>query len=495
MTPSASTNPRPRRGFQFVSLQHERLERKLALSFGFMSFIPILIVVWAKVYQADLGVAIYLITTSALIGYFVVRSMVKSMLALTKKARAITSGRATGAIDVDEHNEIGELARAFNRITQDLEQKIDELESSRQLVKKLLSRIGTAIVSYEGIDNLLSLIVENASAALEAQMGSLMLVDGEKQDLFAKASWSHNGRAHDAAVRVKLGESIAGWVAREGRPMRGKSMASTMGFTNTHASVDCAALCVPLKLREQSIGVLTVLRESGARPFTEDDEMLLSSIGSQMAVAIENYRLNLDVEHTYVETIMALALAVEAKDPYSAGHSKRVGFYATKIGEAMGLEQEMLRTLQDAGVLHDLGKIGIKDEILLKTTPLTPDEAKIMQQHPIIGEAIVKPVRSLQKVVALVRHHHEHFDGSGYPGGLKGEEIPLGARILAVADTYDAMVTDRPYRKRLSIEEARAELRKSAGTQHDPVAIEAFLRVLAEKEQRLAASESPSNPA
>jgi len=214
-----------------------------------------------------------------------------------------------------------------------------------------------------------------------------------------------------------------------------------------------------------------------------------------MAVAIENYRLNLDVEHTYVETIMALALAVEAKDPYSAGHSKRVGFYATKIGEAMGLEQEMLRTLQDAGVLHDLGKIGIKDEILLKTTPLTPDEAKIMQQHPIIGEAIVKPVRSLQKVVALVRHHHEHFDGSGYPGGLKGEEIPLGARILAVADTYDAMVTDRPYRKRLSIEEARAELRKSAGTQHDPVAIEAFLRVLAEKEQRLAASESPSNPA
>lgn len=478
-----------------MSLQHERLDRKLALSFGFMSFIPILIVVWAKVYRADLGAALYFITASAFIGYFVVRSMVQSMLTLTRKARELTSGRAMGAIDIDEHNEIGELARAFNRITQDLEQKIDELESSRQLVKKLLSRIGTAIVSYEGIDNLLSLIVENASAALEAQMGSLMLVDGERQDLFVKATWSQNGQEHDATVRVKLGEGIAGWVAREGRPMRGKSMASALGFTNTHTSVDCAALCVPLTLREQSIGVLTVLRESGARPFIEDDEMLLASIGSQMAVAIENYRLNLDMERTYVETIMALALAVEAKDPYSAGHSKRVGVYAAKIGEAMGLDQEMLRTLQDAGVLHDIGKIGIKDEILLKATSLTADEAKIMQQHPIIGTAIVKPVRSLQKVVAFVRHHHERFDGTGYPAGLKGEEIPLGARILSVADTYDAMITDRPYRKRLSLEEAKAELSRSAGTQHDPVAVEAFLRVLADKEHRLAASASSSQPA
>ena len=108
-----------------------------------------------------------------------------------------------------------------------------------------------------------------------------------------------------------------------------------------------------------------------------------------------------------------------------------------------------------------------------------------MQQHPVIGEAIVKPIRSLSKVVELVRCHHERFDGSGYPAGLKGDQLPLGARILSVADTYDSMVTDRPYRKRLSAEQARAELKRSAGTQHDPVAVEAFLRVLDRKEQRL----------
>lgn len=484
---------RPASRFKMVSMKEERLERKLALAFGFMSFIPFLILVYVIMYKVDLKMAVYFIAISAFIGYFVARRMIGSMLAITQKVRQLTSGEATGTIDVEEHNEIGELARAFNRITQDLEQKIDELESSRQLVKRLLSRIGTAIVSYEGIDNLLNLIMENAAAALEAQMGSLLLVDGEKQDLYMKSTWSNNGQATDAALRVKLGDGIAGWVAREGRPMRGKSMASSFGFMNTHTNVDSAVLCVPLKLRDHSIGVMAVLREHTTSSFTEDDELLLSSIGSQMAVAIENYRLNLDVERTYVETIMALALAVEAKDPYSAGHSKRVGHYAQQIGEIMEMDAEMLRTLNDAGVLHDIGKIGVKDDILLKTSALTPDEIKIMQQHPIIGEAIVKPVRSLHRVVELVRCHHERFDGSGYPSALKGSDIPLGARILSVADTYDSMITDRPYRKRLAPEAAKLELKQSAGTQHDPVVVEAFLRVLAQKEQRASAG-APAAP-
>jgi len=220
--------------------------------------------------------------------------------------------------------------------------------------------------------------------------------------------------------------------------------------------------------------------------------MLLTNIGSQVAVAIENYRLNLDVERTYVETILALALAVEAKDPYSAGHSKRVGFYASKIGEQMGLDVETQRILSHAGILHDIGKIGIKDDILLKPGMLTPDEQKIMQQHSVIGEAIVKPVRSLHQVVSLVRHHHERFDGTGYPDALKGEAIPIGARVLAVADTYDAMVTDRPYRRRLSLEEARAELKRNAGIQHDPTVVDAFLRYLDEKAHRQAAAKGPA---
>ena len=479
---------------RLIPLKEEKLERKLVLAFGFMSFIPILLIVWAMVYRVELEIAIFPIVASVFVGYFLVaRRMIKSVLTVTKRATAISSGQSKGMVDTDERNEIGELARAFNHITQELEQKISELESSRLLVKKLLSRIGTAIISYESIDNILNLIVENTVAALEAKLGSLMLVDGEKQELQVKTAWSSKGQSVDSNLRVKLGEDVTGWVAREGRSMRGKGKAGSLGFLEG-SDEEGSILCVPLKLREQSIGVISVLRASGLPAFEEDDESLLESIGSQMAVAIENYRLNLDVERTYLETIMALALAVEAKDPYSAGHSKRVGFYATQIGEVLGCDQDTLRVLNDAGILHDVGKIGIKDVILLKVTPLTPDEQKIMQQHPIIGEAIIKPIRSLAKVVAIVRHHHEHHDGSGYPSGLKGEEIPLGARILGVADTYDSLVTDRPYRKRLSIEDAKLELKKTAGSQHDSKVVDALFRVLAEKEHRKIPAKETNKP-
>jgi len=452
-----------------------------------MSFIPLLLVLWARVTGTDLNLVILLVAASALLGYFLIaRPMVRGIITIAHRVSALSRQRADGQGHVAESNEIGELARAFNRITQELQEKIEELESSRDLVKKLLSRIGTAIVSYEGIDNLLNLIMENTASALEAQMGSLVLVDGEKQELFVKATWSANGQATDKALRLKLEEGIPGWVMKEKRPLRGTGDPTAVGLAPGDARGERPFLSVPLQLRDQPIGVMSVLRENAARPFTEDDEALMASIGSQIAVAIENYRLNLDVERTYVETIMALALAVEAKDPYSAGHSKRVGFYATKIGEQMGMDEELQRVLNAAGVLHDIGKIGIKDEILLKPAALTAEETRIMQQHSVIGEAILRPVHSLKKVSELVRCHHERFDGTGYPNGLQGEQIPIEARILTVADAYDSIVTDRPYRKRLSLESARAELREGAGSQFDPTIVDAFLKVLSEKELRQA---------
>ena len=243
------------------------------------------------------------------------------------------------------------------------------------------------------------------------------------------------------------------------------------------------------------MGVVMVLRTDASKGFTDDDQSLVSSIGSQIAVAVENYRLNLDVERTYIETIMALALAVEAKDPYSAGHSKRVGFYASQLAKEMGMDAEVQQTLNNAGILHDIGKIGVKDEILLKPGRLTDEEFKLMQQHPVIGEAIVKPVRALSKVVQLVRCHHERYDGKGYPSGLKGEEIPLEARLLSVVDAYDAMSTNRPYRKRLTQDEVKAELKRNSGIQHDPQFVEAFLRMLEKKELHQVAAKTSGTPA
>ncbi len=479
-----------RRGFLTWSLKGERLARRVPLMFGFLSFIPLLLILLA--FQSFvvphvsqdvtdiLRLMLMGIIGSIFIGYFVLKRTIGAMIEVANRARTVTQ-QMGGTFD-GEGDEIVELARTFNRVTHELEHKIEELEMSRGLIKQLLSRIGPALVSYEGIDNLLNLIVENIVLSLEAQMGSLLLINGQTQELEMKTAWSAQGQAM-MPTRMKLGEGIAGWVAREHRAMRSTGVPASVGLPSG-PSQDGAVLSMPLLIREKTIGVISVWRQDPRRVFSEDDEVLVVNIAAQIAVVIENYRLNLDVERTYLETITALAMAVEAKDPYSAGHSKRVGHYSRRIAQEFGLDDDTQKIIQEAGVLHDVGKIGVKDEILLKASALTEEELRVMRQHPVIGEAILKPVRSLGKISDVIRYHHEFYDGSGYPFHLKGEDIPLMARILTVADTYDAMVTDRPYRKRLSLDQAKAELQKCAGTQFDPQVVEAFLRVLAEKEAR-----------
>jgi HD-GYP domain-containing protein (c-di-GMP phosphodiesterase class II) len=185
---------------------------------------------------------------------------------------------------------------------------------------------------------------------------------------------------------------------------------------------------------------------------------LIQNLGSQIAVSFENARLNRDNEQVYFDTMAALALTVEARDPYSHGHSEQVGLWAERIGRAMGLPEDDIRTLHDASRLHDIGKIGITDGILRKPGPLDADEMGIMRGHPLIGENIVAPLRSFRHLLDPIRHHHERMDGSGYPDGLKGDQIPVISRIMMVADIYDALRGDRPYRVGMTLEATKAEL-------------------------------------
>lgn len=181
--------------------------------------------------------------------------------------------------------------------------------------------------------------------------------------------------------------------------------------------------------------------------FSEDDLGIASNLSNQMAVSFENANLNADAEQTYFETMAALAMAVEARDPYSRGHSDRVGEYAQKIGSEMGLPEESIKILRDASRLHDIGKIGIMDSVLVKPGTLSTDERDLIKRHPIIGETILMPLKTFKLLLDPVRHHHENLDGSGYPDGLRGNKLNLITRILSIADIYDAMTTDRPYRK------------------------------------------------
>lgn len=175
--------------------------------------------------------------------------------------------------------------------------------------------------------------------------------------------------------------------------------------------------------------------------------------------------------------ILSLANAIEAKDPYTEGHTERVGNYCLLLGEALKLEETDLWALKMGGILHDIGKIGISDTILNKKGKLTPQEDEQMRLHPVIGHKIIKPLRSFHQVLPIVRYHHEQFDGNGYPDGLKKEEIPLIARITTVADVYDAITTDRPYRQALPSNGIRESMLKMAGTHLDPELVKIFLEL------------------
>jgi len=182
----------------------------------------------------------------------------------------------------------------------------------------------------------------------------------------------------------------------------------------------------------------------------------------------------------YIQTIRALSEAIDAKDAYTRGHSERVGVYASKIAREMSFPKDVIERVYIAGLLHDVGKIGVRDAVITKPDRLTAEEYDEIKQHPEIGYRILEPVEFLRDVAPCVRHHHEWYDGSnrGYPDRLRGDQIPLPSRIILVADTVEAMTSDRPYRKGLSLDKVVSEIHKFTGTQFDPKVAEAFLRLL-----------------
>ncbi len=235
---------------------------------------------------------------------------------------------------------------------------------------------------------------------------------------------------------------------------------------------------VPLIIKNEVIGALTV---ASKRPsaFTKEDFSTLEKVASQIGVALENARLISDLEDLFLGTVKSLSSAIDAKSKWTAGHSERVTGYAVKIAKEMGMNGKILKDIELSGLLHDIGKIGTYESILDKPGRLTDEELAIMRQHPVKGAEILASIKQLKDIIPGVKYHHEFYDGKGYPDGLKGEAIPLLARILCVADTVDAMGADRPYRKGRTMDVIIVELKRCSGTQFDPKVVETFLKVAA----------------
>lgn len=341
-----------------------------------------------------------------------------------------------------------------------------------------LTSASTVVNSTLDLKQLLKLVMELAARTLRAEASSILLKDPATGDLLFDVA---TGQAADKmkTIRVPRGQGIAGHVAESGQSLLVPDCEQDPRFFKAADEksqfVTRNIIAVPLVARGVTIGVVEVLNHLGGGTFSQGDLKLLQALAHQSAVAIQNAQLFADLQESFLATVRALAQAVDAKDSYTAGHSSRVTLYSVTIGQEMELPEDQLRRLRLAGLLHDVGKIGIRDSVLSKPGQLTDEEFAVMKSHPAVGEGILNPVPQLAEVIPGVVSHHERFDGRGYPRGLKGEEIPLMGRILGVADAFDAMTSDRVYRPRLSDEVALGELRKHSGTQFDSRVVKAFL--------------------
>ncbi len=248
-------------------------------------------------------------------------------------------------------------------------------------------------------------------------------------------------------------------------------------FTLGDAKTACLAV---LRVEGKAVGVLSLgeMRSWERESFSDDRLKFIQAFADHGAIAVRRSQLFSELEGTYLSTITTLVNAIEARDAYTSGHAHRIAEMAMKVGHELGMGRAELEALRWGALLHDIGKLGIPDTILKKPAALTEVEWAIMKRHPELGAQIIAPVRRLSNVVPLVRYHQERYDGRGYPAGLARDEIPLGARVLAVADAFSAMTDDRVYRPKRSMAEAKAELLRNAGTQFDPRVVEAFLAVI-----------------
>jgi GAF domain-containing protein len=334
-------------------------------------------------------------------------------------------------IEMERMNrELLEHTRTINETNHQLENRVAELLT--------LQNASRAITSSLDLDETLAAIVKMTREIIHSSIGAIKLIDEESAEL---------------RVRVSHGE-----LATDVSPTR-------------------EVLGVPLRIGDRTIGQFEIARDDEGS-FSEEERRLLETLASQAAIAIENARLFENTQRTYFETIRSLAQALEARDAYTKGHSERVMRYALRVASVLGIPEDERRIIGHASLLHDIGKIGIADAVLNKAMALTPEDRALIEKHPIYGDTIIGPLRFLDKVQGLVRHHHERYDGTGYPEKLKGTTIPRGARIIAVADSFDAMTSRRPYRAPLPLEVAADEIRRGAGTQFDPVVVTAFLELL-----------------
>ncbi len=360
------------------------------------------------------------------------------------------------------------LYRTALERSMELAHKMETLKVIHEIDRSILSTLEPQVILETAIRNIARIIPCDSAEAM---------LTGEDRDILIRVA----GSAAAVPTCLRRESTAAADVLTTFRPAYTPDLASAGPLLPEEARLLAAGMRslfrVPLAAKGSAVGVLSV---ASARPacFTPENVTSLEQLAGQIGVAFENTRLLSDLKELLIGTVKSLSYAIDAKSSWTAGHSERVTRYALLLGRELGMSDATLRDLELAGLLHDVGKLGTFDAILDKKTMLTPEEFEIIKRHPLHGAEMLAPIKQMQQIIPAVRHHHERFDGTGYPDGLKGGAIPDLARMLAVADAFDSMTGWRPYRKTFDVVEAVEELRRCSGTQFDPVLTDRFISLV-----------------
>ncbi len=343
--------------------------------------------------------------------------------------------------------------------------KLYETLRPRAIALSTVHTVHRLISSTLDLNELLPRIARLSLQIMRANRCSIKLVDAKRKVLLPKATVDLRAKKI-RLKKVRVGKWAPGKAVKYGRPIRGDNYLAT-----------------PL-IDEDVIGVITLYDKVDKKPFTSFDQEIMSTMAEQAVIAIRNAQLYKEQEKLTTGTIKSLSAVLDRRAP--GAYVPRASFsrITVAMGQEMRLDDEALKSLEYAAILHDAGEIVVPDEVLAKPTKLTGKEYEIVKEHPSVGVEIIKHIKALKSVTPIILYHHENYDGTGYPKGLKRDRIPLGARIMAVVSAFEAMITKRPYRTIKSIDEAIEEIRRNAGTQFDPKVVEIFLKVMKRRDIR-----------
>jgi response regulator RpfG family c-di-GMP phosphodiesterase len=371
-------------------------------------------------------------------------------------------------VTVTSGDEFEELATSFNHMAKQLGRQFNALTTMSEIDRAILSALDT--------DRIIRTVFARMREFLPYDSVSVTLLDPKEQSSARIFQEDHNHLQLLENCDIPTGE-LEKFISHQELLLLNSPEKLPTYLANHIAGGIKLVVLLPLFIKKELAGIIT-LGSLGASPPEREDLDQARQLADQVAVALANAQLIEDLDALNWGTLRALARAVDAKSPWTAGHSERVTEKALQIGRAMGLTPEALDDLHRGGLLHDIGKIGIPVSILDKPGKLNDEEFQLIRSHSGMGARILEPIAAYAKAIPTVLQHHEHFNGRGYPDGLAGEEISLGARILAVADVYDALVSDRPYRAGMDQGRVIGIIKEEAGKQFDPNVVEAFLEVV-----------------